>query len=67
VGRKLVNLLIMGSFYTKGVVGDGWGMMALSLRLEVNDLEDPRLDLDDLFLLSFIKLLISFMWSYLSL
>jgi hypothetical protein len=23
VGRKLVNLLIMGSFYTKGVVGDG--------------------------------------------
>jgi hypothetical protein len=30
-------------------------MIALSLRLEVRDLEEPKFDLEDLFLLSFIN------------
>lgn len=34
------------------------GMMADSLRLDVRDREEPRLDLDDRFLRSFMRLLI---------
>lgn len=36
-------------------------IIALSLRLEVSDREEPKLDFEDLFLRSFIKLLISVM------
>ncbi len=40
---------------------DSWGLdsiIALSLRLDPKDRLEPKLDLEDLFLLSFIKLLI---------
>jgi hypothetical protein len=69
VGRKLGNLLMMVSFYGgTGVVGMGLalaadGMMADSRRLEVREREEPRLDFEDRLRRSFMRLLISLMWS----
>lgn len=40
------------------VLGLVFCMIALSLRLEVSDRDEPKLDFDDLFLLSFMRLLI---------
>lgn len=62
VGKKPGNLLMICSFSVVGVgvkvLGLAFCMIVLSLRLEVSDREDPKLDFDDLFLLSFMRLLI---------
>jgi len=63
VGRKL-NLfnMLYASLLTNGPAGG----LELYFMLEVSDLEDPKFDLEDLFFLSFIKLLIYAIWSSLS-
>ncbi len=60
VGKKFANFVENG-YISPGEAswaGEGEDNIPLYLRLEVSDLDDPKFDLEDLFLLSFNKLFI---------